>query len=78
MRVGNKQKARVWLSPGQREDNYSSFYDTDAVRFPADCKTYYHWWGQPTERHSVDRRGKGTTWRKISSIDHFYFDRIVC
>ncbi|GAQ62332.1 hypothetical protein [Streptomyces scabiei] len=78
VRVGNMRNARVWLSPGQREDNYSYFYDTDAVRFPKDCKTYYHWWGQSREANSEDRRGKDAIWRKISSADHFYFDRVVC
>ncbi len=78
VRVGNMEKARVWLSPGQREDNYSYFYDTDAVRFPKDCKTYYHWWGQSREAKSEDRRGKDAIWRKITSADHFYFDRVVC
>ncbi|WAZ26485.1 hypothetical protein STRCI_008067 [Streptomyces cinnabarinus] len=77
-RVGNKAKARVWLSPGQREDQYSAFYDTDAVKFPAGCTTYYHYWGQPKEWHDEDRHGKDSIWLKISDIDHFYFDRISC
>lgn len=78
VRVGNYDDARVWLAPGQREDMYSEFYDTDAVKFPAGCLTYYHYWGEWKEARWEDRRGKDSIWLKIQDPDHFYFDRIVC
>lgn len=80
VRVANVANARIWLSPGDwsSESQYSAFYDTDAVKFPAGCLTYYHWWGQGKEAEWEDRRGKDSIWRKISSADHIYIDRISC
>ncbi|MET7717313.1 hypothetical protein [Streptomyces sp. NPDC005407] len=77
-RVDNVANARIWLAPGEREDYYSKFYDTDAVKFMAGCKTYYHFWGQPKEWRWEDRHGKDSIWLKINSADHLYYDRIVC
>ncbi|MEV7417016.1 hypothetical protein [Streptomyces sp. NPDC089919] len=75
-RTGNQANAMTWLAPGEREDMFSRYYDTDAVRFTSGCTTYYHFWGWPTRVE--DRSGRDSIWMKINSADHLYVERVVC
>jgi hypothetical protein len=77
-RVGNVDNAAIPLQPGDwsSEEQYSEYYDTDAIRFPSGCVTTAHFWGG--SRYTTDRRGKPPLWGRIAGYHHFYIDGVSC
>jgi hypothetical protein len=78
VRVANVPNARIWLDPHgwSGSSKYSKFYDTDAVKFPANCVTKWHWWGGGTQ--TTNRNGAASMWMKINSAQHIYIDSLSC
>lgn len=74
IRTGVEDQHR--LSVGEFPLVHSKFHDTDAVRFPANCVTKWHWWGGAMQ--TTNRNGASSRWMKIPNIDHVYIDSILC
>jgi len=79
--VANRQNgythpASFTLQPGRRSNEYPKYYDTDAIRLPANCVTNVTIDGNGVQ---YDRRGISThQWRKFSNSQTWVVTGIYC
>ncbi|MGN9808597.1 hypothetical protein ACTMSW_04475 [Micromonospora sp. BQ11] len=71
-RVSSTTYPAAWfLTPGQSSSSYPKYYDTDAYKVGANCV-------MTTSGTTIDRRGRGSVWYKITNVNRIYVQSYRC